>query len=81
MKVLYWFRLKHQQKSVPKLNSVSFSDDLNINDPYNLASWQFNPQKNSTFYHRNLTEETLLSTGTPTSVIGKSKNDNIRINI
>ncbi|XP_048520286.1 potassium channel subfamily K member 18 isoform X2 [Dendroctonus ponderosae] len=31
-------RLKHQQKSVPKLNSVSFSDDLNINDPYNLAS-------------------------------------------
>ncbi|XP_066153797.1 potassium channel subfamily K member 18 isoform X3 [Euwallacea fornicatus] len=31
-------RLKHQNKPVPKLNSVSFSDDLNINDPYNLAS-------------------------------------------
>ncbi|CAG9770304.1 unnamed protein product [Ceutorhynchus assimilis] len=32
-------RLKHQERlSVPKLNSASFSDDLNINDPYNLTS-------------------------------------------
>ncbi|XP_030759655.1 potassium channel subfamily K member 18 [Sitophilus oryzae] len=31
-------RLKHQEKTVPKLNSTSFSDDLNINDPYNMTS-------------------------------------------
>ncbi|KAL1502445.1 hypothetical protein ABEB36_007586 [Hypothenemus hampei] len=31
-------RLKHQEKPVPKVHSVSFSDDLNINDPYNLTS-------------------------------------------
>ncbi|KAJ8958456.1 hypothetical protein NQ318_002243 [Aromia moschata] len=31
-------RLKHQQKSVPKLNSTSFPDDLNAGDPYNMTS-------------------------------------------
>lgn len=61
-------RLKHEVKSVPKLNSTSFTDD-NIHDPYNMSSWQFNPQSKNNFYHRNLTEETLLSTGTPTSVV------------
>lgn len=51
---------------LPKLSSNSFSDDVNVSDPYNITSWQFNV-KNSNFYHRNLTEETLVSTGTPTS--------------
>ncbi|XP_050302416.1 potassium channel subfamily K member 18 isoform X2 [Anthonomus grandis grandis] len=31
-------RLRHKEKTTPKLTSVSYSDDLNINDPYNLAS-------------------------------------------
>ncbi|XP_060534085.1 TWiK family of potassium channels protein 7 [Cylas formicarius] len=31
-------RLKHQEKTVPKMNSTSFPDDLNINDPYNMTS-------------------------------------------
>ncbi|KAH0807784.1 hypothetical protein GEV33_015007 [Tenebrio molitor] len=44
-------RLKHQEKAMPKLNSASFTDDLNSADP-------------------NLTEETLLSTGTPTLELG-----------
>lgn len=48
-------RLKHQEKLTPKLN-----DDIN-SDPYNMTSWQFPPIK-SALYHRNLTEETLLST-------------------
>ncbi|XP_057669482.1 potassium channel subfamily K member 18 isoform X1 [Diorhabda carinulata] len=32
-------RLKHQEKSLPKLSSTSFPDDLNIsNDPFNMTS-------------------------------------------
>lgn len=50
-------------------SSVSFSEDPA--DPYNLSSWQFGAQiKNAAFYHRNLTEETLVSTGTPTVDLG-----------
>lgn len=31
-------RLKHQDKNIRKLNSTSFTDDLNSGDPYNLPS-------------------------------------------
>ncbi|XP_072381657.1 potassium channel subfamily K member 18 [Diabrotica undecimpunctata] len=32
-------RLKHQEKALPKINSTSFPDDLNItNDPFNMTS-------------------------------------------
>ncbi|CAH1382632.1 unnamed protein product [Tenebrio molitor] len=31
-------RLKHQEKAMPKLNSASFTDDLNSADPYNMTS-------------------------------------------
>lgn len=61
--------MKHQAKTIPKLPSSSFPDDLNISDPFNMASWQFNSSKGNALYQRNLTEETLLSTGTPTSGI------------
>lgn len=59
-------RLKHEEKVMRKLNSSTFNDELTSGDPY-ITSWQYNQSKN--FYHRNLTEETLLSSGTPTSVV------------
>ncbi|XP_044260254.1 TWiK family of potassium channels protein 7 [Tribolium madens] len=31
-------RLKHQEKITPKVNSTSFTDDLNSSDPYNMTS-------------------------------------------
>lgn len=57
-------RLKHQEKKIPKAGSF-IDDGSSTPDPYTMTSWQFNPMKTN-FYHRNLTEETLLSTGTPT---------------
>lgn len=63
-------RLKHQEKEARKHNQTNFPEELNVTDPYNLTSWQFNSQiKTPSFYHRNLTEETLLSTSTPTSLV------------
>nr|XP_023029480.1 TWiK family of potassium channels protein 7-like [Leptinotarsa decemlineata] len=31
-------RLKHQDKKLPKLNSTSFPEDLNVSDPFNMTS-------------------------------------------
>lgn len=63
-------RLKHQEKEARKHNNhTSFPEDLNVTDPYNMTSWQFNTQIKTNFYNRNMTEETLLSTSTPTSLV------------
>lgn len=67
----------HQEKMMPKMSSNSFTDEVNVSDPYNMTSWQFNVKNSSNFYHRNLTEETLVSTGTPTSADMGLENMNV----
>lgn len=68
---------------LPSVSGVSkyVSDDFSLQDnlssstdPFNLPSWQFTGAqgKMSNLYQRNLTEETLLSTGTPTSIVEMS---------
>lgn len=59
-------RLKHQERE--SLRKHNHNEDLSVTDPYNLTSWQFNVHTKPHFYNRNLTEETLLSSGTPTSL-------------
>lgn len=55
-------------------DDFSLQDNLSSSDPFNLPSWQFTGTqgKMSNLYQRNLTEETLVSTGTPTSIVEMS---------
>lgn len=62
-------REKRPEEETKKRNKGNSPDEPSDTDPYHFDGWQFKSQTTSPcFYSRNLTEETLFSTSTQTSL-------------